>query len=33
MAIKKRDEFSQEYVIMGDVLQNKSAFLLNLYHP
>lgn len=32
-ANKKQDVFSQEYVIMGDALQNKPVFLLNLYNP
>lgn len=32
-AIKKHNVFSQECAIMGDVLQNKPVFLLNLYFP
>lgn len=32
-ANKKQDVFSQEYAIMGDALQNKPVFLLNLYKP
>lgn len=33
IANKKQDVFSQEYVIMGDALQNKPVFLLNFYNP